>query len=72
MSHGLLLWLENIDRRRNEIVPIDHSQDTETLHGHHKTLSVLQVYQYFSAQYESVTSSSSLSSLFPANSPGAA
>lgn len=41
MSHGLLLWLENIDRRRNEIVPIDHSQDTDTLHEHHKTLSVL-------------------------------
>ncbi|TSO25166.1 Nesprin-1 [Bagarius yarrelli] len=29
---------KNIDRRRNEIVPIDHSQDTDTLHGHHKTL----------------------------------
>lgn len=43
MSHGLLLWLENIDRRRNEIVPIDHSQDTDTLHGHHKTLSVQHV-----------------------------
>ncbi|XP_053365696.1 nesprin-1 isoform X2 [Clarias gariepinus] len=42
MSHGLLLWLENIDRRRNEIVPIDHSQDTDTLHGHHKTLSQIR------------------------------
>ncbi|XP_066525021.1 nesprin-1 isoform X6 [Hoplias malabaricus] len=38
MSHGLLLWLENIDRRKNEIVPIDHSQDTDTLQEHHKTL----------------------------------
>ncbi|KTG03576.1 hypothetical protein cypCar_00011668 [Cyprinus carpio] len=37
MSHGLLLWLENIDRRRNEIVPIDHSQDSDTLQEHHKT-----------------------------------
>lgn len=40
MSHGLLLWLENIDRRRNEIIPIDHSQDTDILHEHHKTLLV--------------------------------
>ncbi|XP_045574102.1 nesprin-1 isoform X3 [Salmo salar] len=38
MSHGLLLWLENIDRRRNEIVPIDPIQDSDTLHDHHKTL----------------------------------
>lgn len=38
MSHGLLLWLENIDRRRNEIVPIDHTQDSDTLQEHHKTL----------------------------------
>ncbi|KAL0169664.1 hypothetical protein M9458_034260 [Cirrhinus mrigala] len=41
MSHGLLLWLENIDRRRNEIIPIDHSQDTDTLQEHHKTLLLL-------------------------------
>ncbi|MCJ8736789.1 hypothetical protein PDJAM_G00016450 [Pangasius djambal] len=41
-SHGLLLWLENIDRRRNEIIPIDHSQDTDTLHEHHKTLSQIR------------------------------
>lgn len=40
MSHGLLLWLENIDRRRNEIVPIDHSQDSDTLQEHHKTFLV--------------------------------
>ncbi|XP_059374492.1 nesprin-1-like isoform X2 [Carassius carassius] len=38
MSHGLLLWLENIERRRNEIVPIDHTQDSDTLQEHHKTL----------------------------------
>lgn len=64
MSHGLLLWLENIDRRRNEIVPIDHSQDSDTLHGHHKTLSVQQVYKYLSSQNESTTSSEFLFSLF--------
>lgn len=40
MSHGLLLWLENIDRRRNEIIPIDPTQDTDTLQEHHKTLLV--------------------------------
>lgn len=40
MSHGLLLWLENIDRRRNEVVPIDPIQDSDTLQEHHKTLTV--------------------------------
>lgn len=43
MSHGLLLWLENIDRRRNEIIPIDHTQDIDTLQEHHKTLLVKHV-----------------------------
>lgn len=43
MSHGLLLWLENIDRRRNEVVPIDPIQDSDTLHEHHKTLTVLSI-----------------------------
>ncbi|XP_062912353.1 nesprin-1 isoform X15 [Mobula hypostoma] len=38
MSHGLLLWLENIDRRRNEILPIDPNLDEDTLQDHHKTL----------------------------------
>ncbi|XP_038137566.1 nesprin-1 isoform X1 [Cyprinodon tularosa] len=38
MSHGLLLWLENIDRRRNEVVPIPQRADYETLRHHHKTL----------------------------------
>ncbi|GCB70645.1 hypothetical protein scyTo_0005735, partial [Scyliorhinus torazame] len=38
MSHGLLLWLENIDRRRNEILPIDPNLDSDTLQDHHKTL----------------------------------
>uniref|UniRef100_UPI00398F7DD9 nesprin-1-like isoform X2 n=1 Tax=Pristiophorus japonicus TaxID=55135 RepID=UPI00398F7DD9 len=38
MSHGLLLWLENIDRRRNEILPIDPNLDPDTLQDHHKTL----------------------------------
>ncbi|XP_035277106.1 nesprin-1-like isoform X12 [Anguilla anguilla] len=42
MSHGLLLWLENIDRRRNEIVPIDHSADSDTLHEHHRTLTQIR------------------------------
>lgn len=41
MSHGLLLWLENIDRRRNEVVPIAPKVDRETLRAHHKTLTVL-------------------------------
>lgn len=40
MSHGLLLWLENIDRRRNEVVPIPPKLDRETLRAHHKTLTV--------------------------------
>lgn len=38
MSHGLLLWLENIDRRRNEVVPISEKAGYETLRHHHKTL----------------------------------
>lgn len=42
MSHGLLLWLENIDRRRNEVVPIAPGLDCETLRAHHKTLTVCQ------------------------------
>ena len=40
MSHGLLLWLENIDRRRNQIVPIDTTLDRDTLQERLKTLSV--------------------------------
>lgn len=40
MSHGLLLWLENIDRRRNQVVPIDPGLDCETLRAHHRTLTV--------------------------------
>ncbi|MBN3320114.1 SYNE1 protein, partial [Atractosteus spatula] len=42
MSHGLLLWLENIDRRRNEIVPLDSTLDTDTLQDHHKTLTQIR------------------------------
>ncbi|XP_051020630.1 nesprin-1 isoform X4 [Acomys russatus] len=38
MSHALLLMLENIDRRKNEIVPIDSTLDAETLQDHHKQL----------------------------------
>uniref|UniRef100_A0A3P8TBY5 Spectrin repeat containing nuclear envelope protein 1 n=1 Tax=Amphiprion percula TaxID=161767 RepID=A0A3P8TBY5_AMPPE len=42
MSHGLLLWLENIDRRRNEVVPIPQKADRETLRAHHKTLTQIK------------------------------
>ncbi|XP_061651777.1 nesprin-1 isoform X12 [Phyllopteryx taeniolatus] len=42
MSHGLLLWLENIDRRRNEVVPIDPIQDSDTLQEHHKALTQIR------------------------------
>ncbi|XP_037675695.1 nesprin-1 isoform X12 [Choloepus didactylus] len=38
MSHALLLMLENIDRRKNEIVPIDSNLDVEILQDHHKQL----------------------------------
>ncbi|XP_078239370.1 nesprin-1 isoform X9 [Pogona vitticeps] len=38
MSHGLLLWLENIDRRKNEIVPISPNLDSDTLQDHHRLL----------------------------------
>lgn len=40
MSHGLLLMLENIDRRKNEIVPIDSHLDAEILQDQHKQLTV--------------------------------
>lgn len=40
MSHALLLMLENIDRRKNEIVPIDSTLDPETLQDRHKQLLV--------------------------------
>ena len=46
MSHGLLLWLENIDRRRNEIVPIDPTKDSDVLQEHHKTLTVHNGYEF--------------------------
>ncbi|XP_031731325.1 nesprin-1 isoform X8 [Anarrhichthys ocellatus] len=42
MSHGLLLWLENIDRRRNEVVPFPPKLDRETLRAHHKTLTKMR------------------------------
>ncbi|XP_037376549.1 nesprin-1 isoform X6 [Talpa occidentalis] len=38
MSHGLLLMLENIDRRKNEIVPIDPHLDSEILQDQHRQL----------------------------------
>lgn len=43
MSHGLLLWLENIDRRRNEVVPIAPEVERETLRAYHRTLTVCRV-----------------------------
>uniref|UniRef100_A0A8C6UBY0 KASH domain-containing protein n=1 Tax=Neogobius melanostomus TaxID=47308 RepID=A0A8C6UBY0_9GOBI len=42
LSHGLLLWLENIDRRRNQVVPIPPGVDRETLRAHHKTLTQIK------------------------------
>lgn len=42
MSHGLLLWLENIDRRRNEVVPIPPDLDRETLRAHHRALTQIK------------------------------
>ncbi|XP_053736179.1 nesprin-1 isoform X10 [Synchiropus splendidus] len=42
MSHGLLLWLENIDRRRNQVVPVAPNLDRETLRAHHRTLSQIK------------------------------
>ncbi|XP_070652505.1 nesprin-1 isoform X4 [Bos indicus] len=42
MSHGLLLMLENIDRRKNEIVPIDSNLDAEILQDHHKQLKQIR------------------------------
>ncbi|KAK1888724.1 Nesprin-1, partial [Dissostichus eleginoides] len=41
-SHGLLLWLENIDRRRNQVVPIPPNLDREALRAHHKTLTQIK------------------------------
>nr|XP_020142863.1 nesprin-1 isoform X9 [Microcebus murinus] len=38
VSHGLLLMLENIDRRKNEIVPVDSNLDAEILQDHHRQL----------------------------------
>ncbi|XP_055362111.1 nesprin-1 isoform X16 [Betta splendens] len=42
MSHGLLLWLENIDRRRNQVVPIAPKAERETLRAHHQTLTQIK------------------------------
>lgn len=42
LSHGLLLWLENIDRRRNEIIPIASGLDRHTLRAHHRALKQIQ------------------------------
>ncbi|XP_052606910.1 nesprin-1 isoform X17 [Peromyscus californicus insignis] len=42
MSHALLLMLENIDRRKNEIVPIDSTLDPEILQDRHKQLGQIK------------------------------
>uniref|UniRef100_A0A8C1K642 Spectrin repeat containing, nuclear envelope 1a n=1 Tax=Cyprinus carpio TaxID=7962 RepID=A0A8C1K642_CYPCA len=42
LSHGLLLWLENIDRRRNEIIPIASGLDRHTLQAHYRALKQIQ------------------------------
>ncbi|XP_052391485.1 nesprin-1 isoform X1 [Carassius gibelio] len=42
LSHGLLLWLENIDRRRNEIIPIAPGLDRPTLQAHYRALKHTQ------------------------------
>ncbi|XP_077443053.1 nesprin-1 isoform X2 [Stigmatopora argus] len=42
MSHGLLLRLENIHRRRNRVVPIAQNLDLQTLQTHHSTLTQMK------------------------------
>ncbi|XP_016067047.1 PREDICTED: nesprin-1-like isoform X3 [Miniopterus natalensis] len=42
MSHGLLLMLENIDRRKDEMVPIDAHLAAEVLQDHHKQLTQIR------------------------------
>uniref|UniRef100_A0AAY5EIT2 KASH domain-containing protein n=1 Tax=Electrophorus electricus TaxID=8005 RepID=A0AAY5EIT2_ELEEL len=42
LSHGLLLWLENIERRRNEIVPISKALEPHTLQAHYRALEQIQ------------------------------
>lgn len=42
MTHALLLLLENTDRRKNEIVPIDSTLDPETLQDHHTQLTQIK------------------------------
>ncbi|KAF5900062.1 nesprin-1-like isoform X2, partial [Clarias magur] len=42
LSHGLLLWLENIDRRRNEIVPVAPGLDHHTLRCHYRALEQIE------------------------------
>ncbi|XP_075410476.1 nesprin-1-like isoform X2 [Tenrec ecaudatus] len=42
LSHGLLLMLENIDRRKNELLPIDADLDSEMLQDQHKQLKQIR------------------------------
>ncbi|XP_045150652.1 nesprin-1 [Echinops telfairi] len=42
LSHGLLLMLENIDRRKHELLPIDADLDTEMLQDQHKQLTQIR------------------------------
>ncbi|XP_060722109.1 nesprin-1 isoform X2 [Tachysurus vachellii] len=59
LSHGLLLWLENIDRRRNEIVPIAAELDQHTLRARYKVLE--QIEQELRETEQSVSSLQELS-----------
>ncbi|XP_028808915.1 nesprin-1 isoform X8 [Denticeps clupeoides] len=42
LSHGLLLWLENIDRRRDQVIPFAEGLARETLRTNHQTLTQIQ------------------------------
>ncbi|KAI5615121.1 nesprin-1 isoform X2 [Silurus asotus] len=42
LSHGLLLWLENIDRRRNEIVPVATDLNHHALRARYRALQQIE------------------------------
>nr|XP_023420318.1 nesprin-1 isoform X2 [Cavia porcellus] len=68
MSHGLLLMLENIDRRKNEIIPIDSHLDTEILQDYHKQL--MQIRRELSESQLKVTSLQDMSCQLLVNAEG--
>ncbi|XP_061667964.1 nesprin-1 isoform X8 [Syngnathoides biaculeatus] len=70
MSHGLLLWLENIDRRRNQVVPVPPNLDSETLRAHHKTLT--QIKRELLDSQQTVSSLQELSALLLVSTTAAA